>query len=144
MSLFLNAPLLLATVFAAAHLTVHADLQPTGCVQSVVKGVVHVGGCSAQGTTAGAFPGTLQVAYVLDSDPVHGFGVQRGTLTLTSTSGDVLVARFGGASRTSTGITRGAWIAQRRTGAFASLPAHGFYTSKTPDQGVHVSFDIRA
>jgi hypothetical protein len=150
MSLFVKAPLLLATAIAAAtaahpSFTAHADLQPTGCVQSVIKSVVHVGGCSAQGATAGAFQGTLQLAYVLDSDPVHGIGVQRGTFTLTSTGGaDVLVARFGGVSRTSTGLTRGLWIAQRRTGVFAKLAAHGSYTSTTPDQGVHVSFDLRA
>ena len=132
-----------ALLAAPAHFTVHADLQPTGCTQSVIKTVVHVGGCSAQGATAGALPGTLQVAYALDSDPVHGIGVQRGTFTLTSATGDVLVARFGGVTRTSTGLTRGAWIEQRRTGAFAKLPAHGSYTSKTPDQGVHVAFDIR-
>jgi hypothetical protein len=150
MSLLVKVPLVLATVIAAATVahpsfTAHADLQPTGCVQSVIKNVVHVGGCSAQGATAGAFQGTLQVAYVLDSDPVHGIGVQRGTLTLTSTSGsDVLVARFGGFTRTSTGVIRGAWIAQRRTGAFAKVAAHGFYTSTTPDQGAHVSFDVGA
>jgi hypothetical protein len=134
-----------ALLAAPAHFTVHADLQPTGCTQSVIKTVVHVGGCSAQGATAGALQGTLQVAYVLDSDSVHGIGVQRGTLTLTSAGGsDVLVARFGGVARTSTGITRGLWIAQRRTGTFAKLAAHGSYTSTTPDQGAHVSFDIRA
>jgi hypothetical protein len=140
MSLTLKS-ILLAALIAAHPFSLHADLQPTGCMQSMAAGAVHVAGCTAEGATT---QGTLKLAYSADLVLATGGGLQHGTLTLTSASGDVLVAKFHGIVVISTGTARGIWIAQKRTGAFAALPKHGFYTSKSPDQGAHISFDVRA
>src|SRR5262245_5365242 len=134
---------------AAAHagarpLAAHADLERTGCTQTVTGNVVRVGGCTADAPAGGTVPGRLRLAYSATVDIAKGSGTQQGTLTLVSASGkDVLVARFAGTASATTGISRGTWTATRRKGAFAKLPARGSFTSRTPDRGMHVSFDVR-
>lgn len=132
-----------AAAHAARTFTAHADLQPTGCTQTLAGTAVRLRGCTADARAGGTVPGRLTLAYEADVDIARGSGEQRGTLTLTSTSGkDKLVARFRG-TVTISGSSRGTWTALHRKGAFAKLAASGSYTSSSPDRGVHIAIDVR-
>jgi hypothetical protein len=132
-----------AVARAADSFTAHADLRPTGCTQDLTAGVVRIEGCTARGRAGGTVPGKIRVEYSARVELARGSGVQQGTLTLASASGnDVLVARFHGTLSISTGVSRGGWTAARRQGLFAKLPVHGSYVSSSPDRGIHVSFDV--
>jgi hypothetical protein len=133
-----------ATSAAARPFTAHADLLTSGCNQTLAANVVRVTGCTADAPARGAAaPGRLRIAYSAELQIARGVGTQQGTLTLASASGkDVLVARFGGTVSIA-GVGRGTWTAVRRRGAYAALAARGSYSSRTPDRGVHVSFDVR-
>jgi hypothetical protein len=132
-----------ASYAAAPRLTAHADLLPSGCAQNITGNAVRISGCTATAAASGTVAGQLRVSYSAKIDIVRGGGVQQGTLTLSSASGkDVLVARFHGKASISSGLSRGSWKAVRRQGLFAKLADHGSFSSRTPDRGVHVSFDV--
>jgi hypothetical protein len=146
----------LAVVFAAAvmpavsfasspRLDIRASLRPTGCKTKISGSAVAVTGCIASAPFAGTTRGRMDVRYSATVDLVRGRGAQRGLVTLRGIDPhDVLVLRFSGRVTVSTGLSQGAWNAVRRNGAFASgAPAAGTYSSRTPDQGVHVSFTVR-
>lgn len=58
---------------------------------------------------------------------------------------DTLVTRFAGVVTINpTSASHGTWTAVSRSGAFARIaPSKGIYSTRTPDPGVHVSFDVR-
>jgi adhesin HecA-like repeat protein len=135
-----------AVSFASApRLDVRASLKPVGCTTSFSGSVVTVSGCSASAPFAGTSRGRLDATYSATVDLTRGQGAQRGVLTLRGAGRhDVLVLRFSGRVTVSTGLSRGTWNAVKRGGAFAqSAPRTGTYSSRTPDQGVHVSFVVR-
>ncbi len=84
------------------------------------------------------------MTYSAVADLARGQGSQRGVLTLRGAGvHDVLVLRFSGRVTVSSGLSSGTWNALRRGGGFARAPRTGTYSSRTPDQGVHISFSIR-
>lgn len=121
-----------------------AHLQPTGCVQTLSGTVVKLRGCRAAGETTGTVRGRLSLSYTANASIARGAGAQRGTLTLSSASvAGRLVARFSGVISIASGVSSGRWTAVARTGVFVHLVGHtGTYVSRTPDQGVHVTFDV--
>lgn len=128
------------TAFAA-----HASLTPTGCVTSINGNAVSLSGCVAHGAFAGTSKGTIELRYTAKANIAKGGGSQRGTVTLHGAGAqDLLVLKFAGKVTITTGIASGTWTAVTRKGAFAKLaPGSGTYASHTPDQGVHLSFDVR-
>jgi adhesin HecA-like repeat protein len=130
---------------SAPKLIAHADLLPTGCSQAIDGTLVKVTGCVARASLSGKLRGRLELRYTATVDLTRGKGTQAGTLTVISPSGkDRLVASYRGAVTINSGLSQGSWSALARTGAFARLAGRaGTYVSRTPDQGVHVSFDVR-
>lgn len=137
--------LALGPAAASAGFAAHAELTPTGCAQTVVGNVVRVDGCVARGRFGGTARGRIELAYRARVDIAKGTGTQQGTITLRGASpADRLVLRFTGSVTINTGASRGRWQAVERQGAFRkSAPAAGTYSSRSPDQGVHVTFDVR-
>jgi hypothetical protein len=130
---------------SSPSLSVRASLQPVGCRTSLSGSVVTVSGCSASAAFVGTSRGRFDVTYSATVDLTRGRGSQRGVFTLHGAgANDVLVLRFSGRVTVSTGLSRGTWKAVRGSGAFArNTPHAGTYSSRTPDQGVHVSFTVR-
>jgi hypothetical protein len=125
-------------------LDIRASLRPLGCATNVSGHVVTVTGCHARAPFAGTSRGRLDVSYSASVDLAGGAGSQRGEATLHGAgAADILLLRFSGRV-TLMGLSRGTWVATRRSGTFArSAPRTGTYSSRTPDQGVHVSFAVR-
>jgi hypothetical protein len=123
----------------------HAHLVPSGCNQAMVGSIVKITGCAANATMTGSVSGKLSLSYGAKVDIARGSGAQSGQLTLTSANGkDTLVARFSGVVTIGTGASVGRWTATKRTGVFAHVAGRGgTYVSRTPDQGAHVTFDVR-
>jgi hypothetical protein len=123
----------------------HARLQPSGCLQTMTGTVVKVSGCVAEAAMTGTLSGRLSLSYAAKVDLAGGGGSQQGELTLISADGKGrLVARFSGVVSIGTGISRGRWTAIVRAGVFGhAVGRSGSYSSRTPDQGLHVTFDVR-
>lgn len=134
-----------ASATANGRFTAHANLQPTGCSPVVSGTVVRLAGCLAKAPFTGTAQGTLEMRYSAKVDLARNSGHQRGTLTFHgATVRDTLTLSFSGVVAIGTGVSRGAWRATQRSGTFAEIvPASGSYTSRTPDQGVHISLDVR-
>lgn len=134
------------TAAAAARVgfVAHAELEPTGCTQTVAGTSVALRGCRATARFSGSAHGTLAIAYGAKIDVTKGGGSQRGTLTLHGvTARDRLVLAFSGVVSLA-GRSHGTWHALVRSGSFArTAPRTGTYSSTTPDQGAHVAFDVR-
>jgi hypothetical protein len=146
--LFLALAVALVSASSAASspgFAAQAHLQPSACVQTMAGTIVKITGCVADAVMTGTLPGRLTLSYGAKVDIARGGGSQQGRLTLTSTSGKGrLVARFSGVVSIGSGVSRGRWTAIERHGAFGHLAGQGgTYVSRTADQGIHVTFDVR-
>lgn len=128
-----------------ARFTARAHLRPAGCKTVVASGSVSITGCKATAKAVGTGARTMTIRYTARVDLSRGRGTQRGTVTLRGARAvDRLVLRFSGTVDVGTGGSSGRWRATLRRGVFArTAPRRGRYTSRTPDQGAHVTFDVR-
>ena len=129
-----------------SRFSAEAQLKPTGCSPKIVGTKVELRGCLATAPTTGTLHGRLSLRYAADADIARGSGTQHGTLILSSANGkDELSATFTGVVSVASGVSRGRWVATTRSGVFLHLVGRsGSYVSRTPDQGVHVTFDVHA
>jgi hypothetical protein len=134
-----------ASATGQERFTAHANLQPAGCAPVVSHTIVRLAGCVANAPFTGTSQGTLDMRYSAKVDLARSSGRQQGTLTFHgATTRDTLVLSFVGVVTVATGLSRGAWRMIQRTGTFAkTAPARGTYTSRTSDQGAHISLDVR-
>ena len=121
-----------------------AEIHPA-CKTDITSTTVTLSGCVAHAPYSGTGRGTLDVSYGAKVDILRNRGTQAGTMTIHGQTGhDTLVIHFAGVVTINPSASHGTWSAVSRSGVFArSAPSKGTYSTETPDQGVHVSFDVR-